>query len=619
MLSNTNSNNNSNDNQITNEENTSSNNKLNIIELPESILENDIFPYLNSKDLFYGVRGACTEWYELMRSVWSGKIKDEMIDQVKSLDFIYEKELYTKTYEFKMKFLMNYRNLLSAYHSNADILLIAKSLIPELNEQQIKELLLLLFSFCEQNEAYAALFNNNTESLNEILLKEETYINFRTKMLEYLEISNYNKSQETLDLFKVNFGMLNKESLENINESAKLIYSFLQGLIEYQGLKLEVLELRQKIENLIHRIQEETQSWPRKKRFFEKAYKFLLFSKSTNLNIKKLMIMFEENKIRHPLVDYNDEALRITYDLKLKLSTGLVTMENIDEIIFENILSRRLLLTKKILIMERFWSIYKEAKTGNEKEFILNDQKMNLKQLLWCMKFSSNSENENVCKESVLRTKSYLDENFDYEHHVIKTRGETQEEKTENDSENKNQNFDNCDYIDPELELEVQEATQEVEETISPSKIQEKKIHTEEEILLLRKEKERLEEQKMKTEQILYMIKKFMTLKEHMMNNKKKYKLILFLLSKMRRGEVSNLNQETINEAIQDIDVESLNISEYESTISENERNELMNFENSDVLMKEIEDSIMKQIELHLSENRNDEEDQSLGQGQENI
>jgi hypothetical protein len=570
MLSNSNSNNNSNDNQITNEENNSpSNNKLNIIELPESILENDIFPYLNSKDLFYGVRGACTEWYELMRSVWSGKIKDEMIDQVKSLDFIYEKELYTKTYEFKMKFLMNYRNLLSAYHSNANILLIAKSLIPELNEQQIKELLLLLFSFCEQNEAYAALFNNNTESLNEILLKEETYINFRTKMLEYLEISNYNKSQETLDLFKVNFGMLNKESLENINESAKLIYSFLQGLIEYQGLKLEVLELRQKIENLIHRIQEETQSWPRKKRFFEKAYKFLLFSKSTNLNIKKLMIMFEENKIRHPLVDYNDEALRIIYDLKLKLSTGLVTMENIDEIIFENILSRRLLLTKKILIMERFWSIYKEAKTENEKEFILNDQKMNLKQLLWCMKFSSNSENENVCKESVLRTKSYLDENFDYEHHVIKTRGKTQEEKTEEYPKS------NCDYVDPELELEVQEATQEVEETISPSKIKEKKIHTEEEILLLRKEKERLEEQKMKTEQILYMIKKFMTLKEHMMNNKKKYKLILFLLSKMRRGEVSNLNQETINEAIQDIDVESLNISEYESTISENERNEL--------------------------------------------
>lgn len=589
--------------------------KFNVIELPESILENEIFPYLNSKDLFYGVRGVCTEWYELMRSVWSGKIKDEMIDQVKSLDFIYEKELYTKTYEFKMKFLMNYRNLLSAYHSNANILLIAKSLISEISETQIKELLLLLFSFCEQNDAYAALSNNNIELLNEILIKEETFLIFKTKMLEFLEISNFNKSQDTLDLFKVNFGMLNKESLENINESAKLIYSFLQGLIEYQALKLEVLELRHKIENLIQRIQEETQTWPRKKRFFEKAYKFLLFSKSTNLNIKNLMSMYEDNKIRHPLVDYNDEALRIIYDLKLKLSTGLVTLENIDEIIFENILSRRLLLTKKILIMERFWSIYKEAKSENLNEFILNDQKMNLKQLLWCMKFSSNSENENVSKESVLRTKSYLDENFDYEHHIIKTNVK-KKENDEHTSQIEGNEVQNCDYVDPELEIEVQEATQQVEETIYQSKISEKKIHTEEEILLLRKEKERLEEQKMKTEQILYMIKKFMTLKEHMMNNKNKYKLILFLLSKMRRGEVSDLNQETINEAIHEIDIESLNISEFENTISENERNELMNFENSDVLMKEIEESIMKQIELHLSENRHDEDEPS--QGQEN-
>ena len=243
-----------------------------------------------------------------------------MNDQVKSLDFIYEKELYTKTYEFKMKFLMNYRNLLSAYHSNANILLIAKSLVPDINQLQIKELLMLLFSFCEQNEAYMATLTNNPAELDEILMKDETYLNFRTKMLDYLEISTYNKTQETLELYKTNFGTLNKEALENISESAKLIYSFLQGLIEYQNLKLEILDLRFKIENLISRIQEETQTWPKKKRFFEKAYKFLLFSKCTTNNTKKLMDLFEENKIRHTLVDYNDEALKIIYDLKIKLS-----------------------------------------------------------------------------------------------------------------------------------------------------------------------------------------------------------------------------------------------------------------------------------------------------------
>ena len=89
-------------------------------DLPEHIIQNDIFNYLNSSDLFYQGRSVSTEWNEMIKSIWSTKIKDEMIDQVKSIDFVYEKEVFTKTYEFKLNYLINYKNLLTAacLHTN---------------------------------------------------------------------------------------------------------------------------------------------------------------------------------------------------------------------------------------------------------------------------------------------------------------------------------------------------------------------------------------------------------------------------------------------------------------------------------------------------------------------
>lgn len=585
---------------------------IKINEIPEIILENDIFSFLNSKDLFYSVRGVCTEWQEIMKNVWSSKIKDEMIDQVKSLDFIYEKEVYTKTYEFKLKYLMNYRNLLSAYNINANVLTIVKSLLPlAMDEYQVKELLKLFFSFTEMNLAYAILTDENLETnqnlaqtkiekLENFLNNEENYHSFRLKIVEFMDIDLMSKEKEMLNLFKDSFSLLNKEELENLNENAKLIHSFLQGLIEFHILKYEVKEIRQKIERLIMRIQEETETWPRKKRFFEKAYKFLLFSKSTNVNIRKIMNIYEENKIRHPLVDFNDEALRMIFELKDKLNSGHSNLNNIDETIFDNILCRRILLTKKLIILEKFFNIYKDAKKENSIDFFIDDKQLSLKQLLWCMKFSSNSENENLSKESILRTKEYLDENFDYENHIIyDIKAATNNLKFQNNLCQENYNFD-----DPELETEVNEAEEGANRVIQ--KDENTKQYTEEDLIRLKKEKERLESQKMKTEEILAMIKKFMSLKEHMSTNKKKYKLILYVLSKVRKGETTELNQENLSEALNNIDIENLNLEE-EDVLSNTEKEELSNFQNSEELLKDIEEGILKQIAIHLEENKKDD------------
>ena len=162
--------------------------------------------------------------------------------------------------------------------------------------------------------------------------------------------------------------------------------------------------------------------------------------------------------------------------------------------------------------MDRFYYIYNESRTDTnsnfdeENLFKINDQKMSLKTLLWCMKFSSNSEAEIITKESLLRTKNYLDQNFDYDTHRVKEK--INQLRNQIDKEDKNNSQEKCNYEkfscrDYELEKEVEEADELVKTTTTSKKTN----YSEKEIIALRKEKERLEEKKLKTEQILFLIR----------------------------------------------------------------------------------------------------------------
>ena len=45
-----------------------------------------------------------------MKNIWEINIKEEMFNKIKNLSFIYEKDALTKAYEFKLQYLINYRN-----------------------------------------------------------------------------------------------------------------------------------------------------------------------------------------------------------------------------------------------------------------------------------------------------------------------------------------------------------------------------------------------------------------------------------------------------------------------------------------------------------------------------
>lgn len=555
--------------------------------LPDSIYENEIFPYLNSSDLFYSVRGVSTEWGNIMKGIWSSKLKDDLIGQVKALDFVYEKEVYSKTLEFKLNYLVNYRNLLSAYNGTANIFLIIKSVVPDNEDPEIFQLLVQFFDFVRLTPPRQALVSGQLEELNSYLENEANFEVFKVKMNEMLDMTEHFREMESLTEFKEEFGELDKEYIEGISENAKLIHSFLQGLLEFQVLKLEVKELEEKIQLLKERIHEQTLSWPKKKNFIEKAYKLIVFTKTTSDDIKNIVAVYEDQKIRHPLVDFNDGALKLIYELRNKFDSNKTEIEDIDETIFENILSRRILLTKKLMMLERFSQLYNQCKTeASDNSFSVNGNSLTLKQFLWCMKISSNLEQENVTKESMLVTKEYLDKNFDYERHIIQRPNVTTSEEEERLTQQQQENEENIGESAKDTEIDTQ---------FSETSMAQEHADSCEEVTRLRIEKEKLEAQKERTEGLLAMLKRFIDLKENMVSNKKRYKLILYVLSKLRKGEINSCDEETMNEVLNTIDIDQIHLSQ-EDTLSEHERTELENFDSTEGLLDEIEANVLKQV-----------------------
>ena len=49
--------------------------------LPDYLVENMIFPYLTSKELFFFVRSVSSEWTAVMPTAWGRNIKEEMFSE----------------------------------------------------------------------------------------------------------------------------------------------------------------------------------------------------------------------------------------------------------------------------------------------------------------------------------------------------------------------------------------------------------------------------------------------------------------------------------------------------------------------------------------------------------
>lgn len=77
--------------------------------------------HFTSRELF-NLRGVCTDWSDSVKTIWCQVVKNEMLEQVHSLDLLYERETTSKLLEFKLKYLVSYATLMSNYfvHMNLE-------------------------------------------------------------------------------------------------------------------------------------------------------------------------------------------------------------------------------------------------------------------------------------------------------------------------------------------------------------------------------------------------------------------------------------------------------------------------------------------------------------------
>lgn len=579
-----------------------------LLSLPDYIIEAYIFPYLGWKELFFRVRGTHSYLHEIVKSTWCNIIKEEMCNQLKNLTFLYEKEALSKAYEFKLQYLINYRNLLLVYNLNANILNILEKCLDYISDENVFKLLATFFGILGQEECLNVLFEDNADAENrknrviEMLHSEQLNEDFKNKMDIILDLYSIESDSQVFLELNEDFNSLNREHIEEIDENCRLIYSFLQGILEYQNLKKNVQELKVKLEKLYIKIQTETKLWPKRKKFFETAYKILLYSKSTSYKFKYINDLYAKYSIKSPLSEYKEESYISMVELRNQmekkkieminrfnnntnnLNNGQNLMDEVNDILLKNVLDRRLLLTKKILLTEKFYDLIFDQtsickKLTNSNSYDINHVIISEEELLKTLLLISHACPEDISINSVLKL------------FVIKKSLEQEQMK---------ENIDNkgTEIITKNEEINIEKRS---------------------EIILLKKQKENLINQKKKTEQMLNVLKKYMQLKENFLKNKQKYKSLLYFLSKLRpqnsNNTQNNNNEENTHENEPNIDAieelleckndEEININL--DQISNEEKKELQNFQVSEELLKEIECSLLQKIKQLFQQEKEDD------------
>ena len=119
-----------------------------------------------------------------------------------------------------------------------------------------------------------------------------------------------------------------------------------------------------------------------------------------------MMEIFDTVDIRNPMLDFKEEAIKIESNTKKKIENSMNQTE-ILKYVFENMDEKRLLLSKTLVMLEEFYSIYEKYKV-DEYNVRIGEICIDIPKLLWCMRLSSKS-NGGFSLYSLLRTKRYLD------------------------------------------------------------------------------------------------------------------------------------------------------------------------------------------------------------------
>lgn len=86
----------------------------NILMVPLALFQKHVMQLIESRELFR-IRAVCGQFQDQVKTVWCQVVKDEMLQQVHSLDLLYEKETTAKLLDFKLRYLVSYATLMQNY------------------------------------------------------------------------------------------------------------------------------------------------------------------------------------------------------------------------------------------------------------------------------------------------------------------------------------------------------------------------------------------------------------------------------------------------------------------------------------------------------------------------
>ena len=86
-------------------------------------------------------------------------------------------------------------------------------------------------------------------------------------------------------------------TLSDLTNSARLLASWLDAILEFTVLKHEALILTVKKQNILTKIKSISIEWPKRKQFIERAYKILLFTKRVRPEINLTLQYLRENNL----------------------------------------------------------------------------------------------------------------------------------------------------------------------------------------------------------------------------------------------------------------------------------------------------------------------------------
>ena len=102
---------------------------------------------------------------------------------------------------------------------------------------------------------------------------------------------------------------------DELGNAARLLSSWLDGILEFTILKHEVVVLRLKNNKVLEKIRSISRLWPKKKVFIEGAYKILLFTKNQRRQITHSMMLLKESSERqeasYAFMDYPEAQNRV--------------------------------------------------------------------------------------------------------------------------------------------------------------------------------------------------------------------------------------------------------------------------------------------------------------------